>query len=263
VRCERLQDSGPYVLGALSPSEREDYERHLAMCAECRQEVADLAELPMLLGRLDLSTAQAVAAGGEDGVRAVLEAMPTSREPRWAGPTMPVGWAGPTAVPPGPASTTARDPLLPRVLERTSKQRRTERRRRRWQSVGAAVAAACLGALALFGVRVATQPHLNNMQMAAADTPVTASVAIDTDDDGTIVVIHCEYRESASLDSREWTLKLVAVPKAGTAENVGTWTAGHGDEYDMITHTRFKRSEIARVEVQDDKGKPLLRYNVA
>jgi hypothetical protein len=251
------------VLGALSPSEREDYERHLAICAECRQEVADLADLPMLLGRLDLPTAQAIAAGGEDGVRAVLEAMPTSREPRWAGPTMPVGWAGPTAVPPEPASTAARDPLLPRVLDRTTKQRRVERRRRRWQTVGAAVAAACLGALALFGVRAAMSPHLNTMQMAAADTPVTASVAIDNDDDGTILRLHCEYRESASLDKRAWTLKLVAVPKSGSPEDVGTWSAGHGDEYDMITHTRFEPSQIDRIEVQDDTGKPLLRYDVA
>jgi hypothetical protein len=247
------------VLGALSPSEREDYERHLAGCAECRQEVADLAELPMLLGRLNLPTAQAIAAGGEDGVRAVLEAMPTTREPRWAGPTMPVGWAGPTA----PAPPTALNPLLPRVLERTTKQRRAERRRRRWRSVGAAVAAACLGALALFGVRMAMQPHLNDMQMAAADTPVTASVAIDSDDEGTLVRMHCEYREAASLDTSEWTLKLVAVPKSGAPpEEVVTWTAGHGDEYDMIAHTRFKRSDIARVEVQDDTGKPLLRYSV-
>jgi hypothetical protein len=247
------------VLGALSPSEREDYERHLAGCAECRQEVADLAELPMLLGRLNLPTAQAVAAGGEDGVRAVLEAMPTTREPRWAGPTMPVGWAGPTA----PAPPAARDPLLPRVLERTTKQRHVDRRRRRWQTVGATVAAACLGALALFGVRMATQPHLNHMQMAAADTPVTASVAIETDDEGTVVRMHCEYRESASLDNSDWTLKLVAVPKTGSPEAVGTWTAGHGDTYDMMVHTHFKRSEIVRVEVQDTSGKPLLRYNVA
>jgi Putative zinc-finger len=256
------------VLGALSPSEREDYERHLATCAECRQEVADLTELPTLLGRLDLSTAQAIAAGGEDGVRAVLEAMPTTREPRWAGPTTPVGWAGPTAVPSepagptGPTGPTGRDPLLPRVLERTTKQRRAERRRRRWQTVGAAVAAACLGALALFGVSTAMQPHMSDMQWAAADTPVTASVAIDSDDDGTVVRLHCIYREAASLDSRNWTLKLVAVPKTGKTEEVGKWTAGHGDEYDMIAHTEFKRSQIARVEVQDNAGNVLLRYDV-
>lgn len=263
MRCERLPDSGPYVLGALSPSEREDYERHLAGCAECRQEVADLAELPMLLGRLDLSTAQAIAAGGEDGVRAVLEAMPTTREPRWAGPTMPVGWAGPTAVPPVPSPTAARDPLLPRVLERTTKQRRTERRRRRWQAVGATVAAACLGALALFGVQAAMQPHMNTMQWAAADTPVTATVGIDTDDDGTVLRLHCVYREAASLDSRDWTLRLVAVPKTGKSEEVGRWTAGHGDDFDMIAHTELKQSDIVRVEIQDNSGAVLLRYNVA
>jgi hypothetical protein len=250
------------VLGALSPSEREEYERHLAVCAECRLEVADLAELPMLLGRLDLSTAQAIAAGGEDGVRAVLEAMPTSREPRWAGPTMPVGWAGPTAVPAMPAPTAARDPLLPHVLDRTAKQRRAERRRRRWQTAGAALVAACLGALALFGVRMATQPHLAGMQAAAADVPVTASVGFDTDDEGTVVRMRCEYREIHGLQAQDWTLTLVVVPKTGNVDEMGTWTAGYGDEYDMIAHTYFKRSDIARVEIRSTSGQALLTYNV-
>jgi anti-sigma-K factor RskA len=263
VRCEHLQDSGPYVLGALSPAEREDYERHLVACAECRQEVADLAELPMLLGRLDLPTAQAIAAGGEDGVRAVLEAMPTSHEPRWAGPTK--GWAGPTAVPaePVPAPTATRDPLLPRVLERTAKQRRSERRRHRWQTVGAALAAACLGALALFSVRAATQPHLADMQATAADVPVTASVGFDTDEDGTVVRMRCEYREIPGAQAQEWTLTLVAVPKTGQPDQIATWTAGYGDEYDMVAHTYFKRSDIARVEVRNSSGTALLTYNVA
>jgi hypothetical protein len=248
------------VLGALSPSEREEYERHLAACAECRLEVADLAELPMLLGRLDLSTAQAIAAGGEDGVRAVLEAMPTSREPRWAGPTK--GWAGPTAVPATPAPTVARDPLLPRVLDRTTKQRRAERRRRRWQTAGAALAAACLGALALFGVRMATQPHLADMRAAAADVPVTASVGFDTDDEGTVVLMRCEYREIHGLPAQDWTLTLVAVPKNGNVDEMGTWTAGYGDEYNMVAHTYFKRSDIARIEIRNPSGQALLTYNV-
>ena len=253
------------MLGALSPSEREDYERHLAGCAECRQEVADLAELPMLLGRLNLPTAQAIAAGGEDGVRAVLEAMPTSREPRWAGPTKggsPKGWAGPTAVPADPAPTAARDPLLPRVLERTTKQRRAERRRRRWQTAGAALAAACLGALALFGVRLAMQPHLVDMQAAVADVPVTATVGFDTDEDGTVVRMHCIYREIHGLQAQEWTFTLVAVPKKGLAEELGTWSAGYGDEYEMTAHTYFKRSDIARVEIRNPAGATLLTYNV-
>ena len=43
---------GAYVLGGLDPSERHAVEDHLQVCAECREEVADLAALPPLLGRL-------------------------------------------------------------------------------------------------------------------------------------------------------------------------------------------------------------------
>src|SRR5262249_12997699 len=41
------------VLGALSPTERAEYERHLATCQSCRESVAALAVLPGLLSRLD------------------------------------------------------------------------------------------------------------------------------------------------------------------------------------------------------------------
>jgi anti-sigma factor RsiW len=41
-----------YVLGALSASERAEFERHLAECPDCRDTVADLAGIPGLLARV-------------------------------------------------------------------------------------------------------------------------------------------------------------------------------------------------------------------
>ena len=55
MRCEHEHDDGAYVLGALSPAERAQYERHLATCSFCREAVAEIAVLPGLLGRLDPS----------------------------------------------------------------------------------------------------------------------------------------------------------------------------------------------------------------
>jgi anti-sigma-K factor RskA len=40
--CERCADAGAYVLGALEEHEVESYRAHLATCAECRGEVAQL-----------------------------------------------------------------------------------------------------------------------------------------------------------------------------------------------------------------------------
>jgi anti-sigma factor RsiW len=64
MKCTQTLEVGAYVLGALVPAEREAFERHLAECAICRDEVADLAVLPGLLGRLDFETARSIAQVG-------------------------------------------------------------------------------------------------------------------------------------------------------------------------------------------------------
>lgn len=43
---------GPYVLGVLEPNEVREVEEHLAGCADCRQEVAELEETTVLLGEV-------------------------------------------------------------------------------------------------------------------------------------------------------------------------------------------------------------------
>ena len=42
-----------YVLGALEPGERAEFETHLAICGECRDEVTAFAPIPGLLARVD------------------------------------------------------------------------------------------------------------------------------------------------------------------------------------------------------------------
>ncbi|MBC7443355.1 MAG: zf-HC2 domain-containing protein, partial [Ramlibacter sp.] len=48
---------GAYVLGALSPADRRDYERHLNDCVACSQAVAHLVGLPGLLAQVPLDQA--------------------------------------------------------------------------------------------------------------------------------------------------------------------------------------------------------------
>ncbi|MGI8879240.1 MAG: anti-sigma factor family protein [Jatrophihabitans sp.] len=50
--CPMAELDGAYVLGALSPTERSSYEKHLTTCAECRESVQDIAGLPGLLARV-------------------------------------------------------------------------------------------------------------------------------------------------------------------------------------------------------------------
>src|SRR3954447_21727633 len=51
--CEYAELDGSYVLGGLSPAERQAYERHLATCESCARSVRELAGLPGLLARVD------------------------------------------------------------------------------------------------------------------------------------------------------------------------------------------------------------------
>jgi len=51
VTCEYATLDGAYVLGALSPTERAEFERHLGTCAECSRSVGELAGLPGLLAK--------------------------------------------------------------------------------------------------------------------------------------------------------------------------------------------------------------------
>jgi Putative zinc-finger len=55
--CPYELDDGAYILGALAPANRAEFERHLPGCAPCRDSMAQLAVLPGLLGRLNPDTA--------------------------------------------------------------------------------------------------------------------------------------------------------------------------------------------------------------
>ena len=53
MSCELADRDGAYVLGSLSPTERKEFEQHLAGCKECARNVRQLAGLPGLLARVD------------------------------------------------------------------------------------------------------------------------------------------------------------------------------------------------------------------
>lgn len=53
TECSRLRILlGVYVLGAIEPAERSEVEQHLSVCRRCRDELASLAALPAMLGRV-------------------------------------------------------------------------------------------------------------------------------------------------------------------------------------------------------------------
>lgn len=64
-RCVRTrQELGVYVLGAMEHAQRAQVDSHLAACSWCREELAGLAGLPALLGKVPAAEAMRLAPDG-------------------------------------------------------------------------------------------------------------------------------------------------------------------------------------------------------
>jgi hypothetical protein len=107
---------GVYVLGAIDPMERSMVDSHLAVCRDCRDELAGLAGLPALLARV--SREEAIALAESDGP--------------------PVMWDEEPEPP---------HELVDTVLDLAA----ARRRRRTWREFSVGVAAALIIAVGVFG----------------------------------------------------------------------------------------------------------------
>jgi hypothetical protein len=136
------QSLGVYVVGAIDPAERTVVDLHLAGCPDCREELAGLAGLPALLGRVPIEEAEQIAGFRPDR-------------------TLP-------GVPPaaGPADGDPLNPLIARMTQR--------RRVSRWRNLAAAAAVVLIAAGAALGaVRIAQPPggpavHWEHVQSTTA-----------------------------------------------------------------------------------------------
>ncbi|HEY3534909.1 MAG TPA: zf-HC2 domain-containing protein [Pedococcus sp.] len=78
-----------YVLGALAPDERADFEQHLATCGRCRGSVAELAGIPGLLSQVPAPEVLAMDIPADDEAVvppvSLMPALPARRR-RWLAP---------------------------------------------------------------------------------------------------------------------------------------------------------------------------------
>ena len=227
---EFAQWDAAYVLGALSPVERRQFEEHLAVCDQCRAAVAELAGIPGLLSQV---TAEDV------GVPSAVEAVGGETE------SLPV---------------TPSD-MVARLVAR-------ERRHRyRWRAgVAAAVVMVIVGAAVATGLiplppggprRLAFSP--------VAPSAITAVVDLVPVGAGTDVEVECQYGEEGepAPGGGYAEYSIVVVDRFGHAAVIKQWPAKPDKVMRPRATTPLSLSQISRVEIrQTATDQTLLRANL-
>jgi hypothetical protein len=216
-----------YVLGALSPAERRDFEAHLEECDRCRAAVAELGALPGLLGRLDATRAFAVLDGDADA-----------------------GLPDP-------------DDLVARIRQRD----RGERLRRRLLSIGGLAAAAVLASVLTLVVPAIVAPPQQPTETVAfvpADdaVPVQATAELSRVGWGTSIRMTCSYHAIAGTgaggggggDYAPVQYALWVTGTDGTESALSTWSSTSGDSVVVTAGTAIALDQISHLEVRDASG---------
>jgi hypothetical protein len=222
VTCPYGHFDGAYVLGALCPAERTEYESHLARCESCTAAVARLAPVPGLLGRAD------PAALSQDAPRPprlsqLIQAVSEQRRRRvrirrWRLAAAVLGSVVVAII------GTALSLDAPATDPEVSQQMRP-----------VAVPAQVTGWVGLSETPIGTEVRLRCGYPASGDDA---------------------YDDSPHL------FRLVAVGSDGSSEQLGSWQAATGDEVAVTGMTRFRGDDLARIELRGEDGAALLSYQV-
>jgi hypothetical protein len=230
--CAFAHDDAAYVLGALSPAERLEFERHLAGCDECSRSVRSLAGMP---GLLDLADA------------GVLE--------------------NPPADPPLPATLL---PSLHRAVD-ARRRRRTVAIAGLAASAAAVAALAIPMVLDRDDAPPVTGPstidpssEVETLPMAPlGESPIQATLGLEQVTWGTRMLVTCTY-DSAWVDVElpdEVDYLLFVTTREGRTEQVGSWRSVDGTTMKVPAATSVVRDDIATVEVRTAGGRVVLRLD--
>lgn len=230
MSCSLLTSVGAYLLGALDPPDRVEFEAHIAHCPTCRGELLRLSPLPGLLHRVDPGD---FAVPG-DLAPACLASTPVA----------PAGQDPPPADPPT-------DPL-PAAAARTMARRM--RRHVMVVAAAAAVVTLCLGGVAAYALLRPPEPAVSSVSWSATDTASGVRADIDLIDRpwGTEVRVRLHDVPPGK------PCKLVVRTRDGAREVAGWWATSYVEGEQVPGSTSFDLSRIAEVEVVTDDDKVLV-----
>jgi predicted anti-sigma-YlaC factor YlaD len=223
--CSEIRQAlGVYVLGAIDPAERSIVDAHLPQCLDCREELAGLAGLPALLGRVPYADAERLALGDEE-----LEEAPAE--------------------------------LLDALLAQVSSRRRA--RRWRGIAVAAAAAIIAVGGGGLAGgilmshqnspAQATNQQNSYLVKGSDPTTHVTAAVYLSSAKSGT------KMQVQASGIPNGTHCKFWATTVNGQHLLVGSWTVNskYGDWY--YVRTAVAMSNLRSFDISGAHGKILVK----
>jgi Putative zinc-finger len=196
--CRDIRQAlGIYIVGAIDPAERSVVDIHLGTCPDCREELAGLAGLPALLGRVPASEAERLILHSDD-----------FQDPQ----------------PPAELLTS----LLTRVAER--------RTSRRWSGILAAAAAIVIAvAGGAVGARIFAPG--GQAPPGAAAAPVTEAVSNTNQQTGVRAIVQYSPRSWGTQMNvwvsgipAGTTCQLVVVDTSGRKVQSGGWTVRGGNQ---------------------------------
>jgi Putative zinc-finger len=212
--CQHVRQLlGVYVVGAIDPAERFVVDNHLAVCPDCREELAGLAGLPALLGRVPLEEAGHIARLDSEraGAREHLDAEP--------------------------AEADVLTPLLAQVAHR--------RRVSRWRSLVSVAAVAIIAAGAAVGaVRLANPPAASSSALHWENVQTTnALMHMDVKYAGTPAGIRLDVRVDGIPAGT--TCQFWVIGKDGQRWPAGSWTVA--DEWKASWYPTVSATQVQEV----------------